>query len=208
MKTARLALAAALALLPLVAAPADAPRDGWTGTFSFWAGVSRYDVLDLGQGMSAADGKDLLSGNFDTIGGAVVLHHYAWEFGALYEGTLMQKGAQSQFYTPVFGLGFDITDNVRLEVLGELGGHRISQIGAGNDRTLETRAVWLPFVGLRPGVAYRIPLDDVRLVLALSPFARWDLQRRIVEVRAAVAPVSYEAGGTAVGIVAAIGLEL
>jgi hypothetical protein len=207
-----LALAAALALVrPAAARAADTRPDGWSGTFSVWAGVSRYDVLGLGHGVAATDGKDLLSGNFDTIGGSVVLHHYAWEYGALYEGTLMQTRAQSAFYTPVFGFGFDLTDNVRIEALAEFGGHQISQIGAGNTFAAETRTVWLPYVGLRPGVAYRIPLPDVRLVVGLSPFARWDLVRRNVEVRTSGGPVSrvsYEAGGTAFGIVASLGLEL
>lgn len=209
MKTTLLALGAALSLASPLAARAEAPRDGWSGTFLFWAGVSRYDVLDLGRGVS--DGKDLLSGNFDTIGGAVILHHYAWEYGLLYEGTLMKTRAQSQFYTPLFGFGFDLTDRIRLELLGEMGGHRISQIGAGNTFAAETRAVWLPFVGARPGLAYRIPIEDVRLVVGLAPFARWDIMKRTVQVRTSGGPTThatYEAGGTAFGVVAGLGLEL
>jgi hypothetical protein len=212
-----LALAAALALAQPAATRAadgqgaDARPDGWSGTFSVWAGVSRYDVLGLRHGVAATGGKDLLSGNFDTIGGSVVLHHYAWEYGVLYEGTLMKTRAQSAFYTPVFGFGYDLTENVRMEALAEFGGHQISQIGAGSTFAAETRTVWLPYVGIRPGISYRIPLPDVRLVVGLSPFARWDLAKRTVEVRASGGPVSripYEAGGTAFGVVASLGLEL
>lgn len=217
MRPAPLALLAALALaVPAAARANTAPGSGWSFTLSAWAGASRYDVLGLEHGVGsvgAADGKSLLDGSFDVKGGAGVLRLGWLELGLLYEGTLLDTRADSEVFTPVAGFKVDLTDLVRLEVLGELGGHRLGQIGTGLAGVTDTKTVWLPYVGVRPGVAFRLPVSALRLVLSVTPFARWDLVKRQVEVPTSTGTGTttrtlYEAGGSTFGVVGGIGIEI
>lgn len=207
-----LAVTAALALaLP----GAAAGQDAWSLTLGAWGGVSRYDVLGLRHGLDGVDrgdGRDLLQGNFDTVGASAVLRLGFLEVGALYEGTLLDDEARSEVFTPLVGFAVDLSGSVRLEALAELGGHRVDGIGSGNELlTGEVETVWLPYVGLRPSLSLRVPLGPVRLVLAATPFARWDLVRKEVSVETSSGSAShttYEVGGTTFGLVGGLGVEL
>jgi hypothetical protein len=207
-----LALAAALAL----AAPRLAEAgDGWSLTLGVWGGVSRYDVLGLKHGLGTVereDGRDLLDGDFDAVGASAVLRLGWLEVGALYEGTLLDAEARSEVLTPLLGFKWDLTQRLRVEVLGELGGHRITDIGSGNDLLAERpKTVWLPYVGVRPGLSYRLPLGPTRLVLSATPFARWDLVKKDVSVQTSLGDEThtvYEAGGSTFGVVAGLGIEI
>jgi hypothetical protein len=207
-----LALAAALAL----AAPRLAEAgDGWSLTLGVWGGVSRYDVLGLKHGLGTVereDGRDLLDGDFDAVGASAVLRLGWLEVGALYEGMLLDAEARSEVLTPLLGFKWDLTQRLRVEVLGELGGHRITDIGSGNDLLAERpKTVWLPYVGVRPGLSYRLPLGPTRLVLSATPFARWDLVKKDVSVQTSLGDEThtvYEAGGSTFGLVAGLGIEI
>jgi hypothetical protein len=205
-----LAAAAALAAPPLAAAD-----DAWSLTLGVWGGVSRYDVLGLKHGVgtvSSQDRRDLLDGNFNTTGASAVLRLGWLDVGLLYEGTLIDTKATSEVVTPLVGFKWDLTDRVRVDVLGELGGHRIDDIGSGNPELAERpKSAWLPYVGLRPGLSYRLPVGPTRLVLSATPFARWDLVKKEVSVRTTGGTASqtvYEAGGTTFGVVGGVGIEL
>jgi hypothetical protein len=207
-----LALAAALAL----AAPRPAEAgDGWSLTLGVWGGISRYDVLGLKHGLETVereDGRDLLHGDFDAVGASAVLRLGWLEVGALYEGTLLDEDARSEVLTPLLGFKWDLTQRLRVEVLGELGGHRITDIGSGNDLLAERpKTVWLPYVGVRPGLSYRLPFGPTRLVVSATPFARWDLVKKDVSVRTSLGGDThtvYEAGGSTFGLVAGLGIEI
>ena len=205
-----LALAAALAL----AAPGvGAAEDPWSLTLGVWGGVSKYDVLGLGhglEGVTSQDGQDLIQGNFNTVGASAVLRLGALELGALYEGTLLDSDAKNQVLTPLVGFAWDLSSTWRLEAPAELGGHKIEGIGSGNDfLSGDTKTVWLPYVGVRPSLSWRMPLGPTRLVLSLTPFARWDLVKKDVSVEtSSLDPTVYEAGGTTFGLVVGAGLEL
>jgi hypothetical protein len=210
-----LALAAALALAaPRVGVAADA----WSLTLGVWGGVSRYDVLGLRHGVGnvgGQDGRDLLEGNFNAVGASALLRFRWLELGLLYEGTLLDDDAQSEVLTPLVGFKWDVGERVRLDVLGELGGHRITDIGSGNEWLAEPpETVWLPYVGVRTGVSFRLPLGlgRTRLVLSATPFARWDLVKKEVSVQTSDGTTTshtiYEAGGTTFGIVGGIGIEI
>lgn len=206
-----LALAAAAALgVPGLAAAAD----GLSLTVGVWGGVSRYDVLGLKHGVAnvgAQDRSDLMSGSFNTAGASAVLHLGWLGLGALYEGTFFDRNAKSDVITPLVGFKWDLTDTVRLDVLAELGGHRIDRIGEGNPAVTQSGTAWLPYVGLRPGLSYRLPVGPARLVLSATPFARWDLVKKDVTVPTPSGPSSqttYEAGGTTFGLVGGVGIEL
>lgn len=205
-----LALAAAAALAAPGPASAD---DAWSLTVGVWGGISRYDVLGLkhgASGLGSEDRDDLLDGNFNTVGGSAVLRLGWLDLGLLYEGTLFDDEATSEVVTPLVGFKFDLTDTVRLDVLGELGGHRIDDIGSGNQLLAERpKTVWLPYVGIRPSLSLRLPLGPTRLVLSATPFARWDLVEKEVSVATTSGTATiYEAGGSTFGIVGGVGIEL
>jgi hypothetical protein len=208
-RTAVLLAAVALAA-PSAALAGTGTHAPWSLTLGVWAGGSRYDVLGLEHGLestSTADGRDLLDGGYDVIGGAAILRLGWLEVGALYEGTLLDDEATSEVITPVIGFKVDLSDRVRLDVLAEAGGHRLS----GNAFASDTETVWLPYVGVRPGLSYRMPVMELRLVLSVRPFARWDLVKKQLAVQTAAGEEQrtyYEAGGSTFGVVGGIGIEL
>jgi len=211
-----LALAALLAALAPAAARADTSAAApWSVTVSAWGGRSRYDVVGLrdnASAISASDGRDLLSGNFTTQGLQGVLRLGWFEVGALWEGSWPRDGAGSVVVTPLAGFKWDLSDFWRVEVLGELGGHRVSGIGQSSSfDAAQVKSVWLPSVGIRPSLSLRAPVGPVRAVFSLTPFARWDLLRRTVTVDVAGSPGayrSYDVGGSTLGLVGAVGIEL
>ncbi|WP_242346111.1 hypothetical protein [Anaeromyxobacter terrae] len=206
MRTPRLfILAAALALAgPRLAAADTAPGSGWSLTLGVWGGASRYDVLGLKHGVETLD-RNTLDGNLDTYGASALLRLGWLDVGALYEGSFRQA-TDSFVLTPLVGFKWDVTDLVRVDVLGELGGHRITNIGT------DAQSVWLPYVGVRPTLSLRLPLGPTRLVLSGAPFARWDLVKKDVAVPSSTGGTTtrstYEAGGTTFGVVGGVGIEL
>ncbi len=206
------ALTAAAALAAPTIGAAEEP--GWSLTLGVWGGVSRYDVLGLKAGVGtvgSADGKDLLDGNFNAMGASALLRLGWLDLGVLYEGTLIDKRANSEVLTPTAGFKWDISEHVRLDVLGELGGHKIENIGSGSEIASETRTVWLPYIGVRPSLSYRLPAGPLHLVLSATPFARWDLVKKEVSVQTSAGPDThtiYEAGGSTFGVVGGVGIEI
>lgn len=209
-----LALVALLAAVAPGAARADASQGApWSLTVTAWAGLSRYDVLGLPHGVAAVgsqERRDLIDGNFNALGAEAVLRIRWFEAGLLYEGTLIDRGAGSEVVTPLVGFAWDFGRSFRLDALAELGGHRITRIGTGNDLVTGTGTVWLPSFGVRPSISWRMPLGPVRLVAALTPFARWDIVRKTVSV-STTSPdtrTTYEAGGSTFGVVGGVGFEI
>jgi hypothetical protein len=197
----------------VLAAPgAGSAGEGWSLTLGVWGGVSHYDVLGLAHGIEsvgAADGEDLIQGNFNTVGGSALLRLRWLDVGVLYEGTLLDSEAKNEVLTPLVGIAWDLSPRVRLDLLAELGGHRITGVGSGNDLVTDTQTVWLPYLGIRPSFSYRLPVGPAALVLSATPFARWDLVKKDVSVpTSSVDPTVYEAGGTTFGLVFGAGLEI
>ncbi len=205
-----LALAAALALAAPRAARAG---DGWSLDLGVWGGVSHYDVLGLAHGVSAvgaSEGQDLIQGNFNTVGGSALLRIGWLDLGVLYEGTLLDTDAKNEILTPMVGIAWDLSQRLRLDLLAELGGHRITGVGSGNGLLAEPpKTVWLPSLGVRTSFGYRLPVGAVGLVLSATPFVRWDLVRKDVSVQtSSLDPTVYEAGGTTFGLVFGAGIEI
>jgi hypothetical protein len=210
-----LAVLAAAALAGAAPARADvSPGSAWSLTLSAWGGVSRYDVLGLRHGISSVqsqDGRDLLQGEFNAYGGSAVLRLGWLDLGALYEGALLESRADSAVVTPLAGFALNLTDLLRLDVLGELGGHQISNIGVSQSFDVsQARTVWLPYVGVRPTLSLRLPVGPARLVLSAAPFARWDLVKKqvTVAVSGTTRQNTYDVGGTTFGVVGGVGVEL
>ena len=200
MRNARLlAIGLAAALAGIRPAAADnSPGSSWSLTASVWGGASRYDVLGLAHGVGQLGSSDL-HGNLDAYGGSALLRLGWLDVGALYEGSF-RAVSDSFVLTPLAGVAWDVSDAVRIDLLGELGGHRITHIGA------DAQSVWLPYLGLRPTLSLRLPLGMARLVLSAAPFARWDLVKK--EVSGGTAGTTYDVGGTTFGLVGGVGLEI
>jgi hypothetical protein len=212
-----IALAATLALLAPAAASADASASApWSLTLGVWGGVTRYDVLGLQHGIGTLepeDAADLLEGKFDTWGGSAVLRLGWFDVGLLYERTPGSGGAESAVLTPVAGFAWNLAEALRLDLLGELGGHQISNIGtSGSFDVSNAETVWLPYVGVRPTLSLRLPLGPLRAIVSLAAFARWDLVKKEVTVEVTSGTTTtfntYEAGGATLGLVLGAGIEI
>ena len=74
----------------------------------------------------------------------------------------------------VGGLNFDVGP-LRLEALGELGGHRFGDILKDSAVVSQsTREAWLAYVGLRPGLSMRFG-EGGKWLVGVWAFARWDI---------------------------------
>lgn len=203
---------AALAVLLAVAPPAGA-ADGLGLTLQLWGGVSRYDVAGLEAGI-ATQGRDLLQASANTYGASALLRLGGLDVGVLYEGRLIRERTDAAVLTPVVGLALPLGDVVRLDLLAELGGHRVSGVQFdGQVDVSQASAVWLPYVGARPTLTLRFPAGPLHVVASLAPFARWDLIHRDASIT--VTPsggsgsvVPYRLGGATFGFAVGAGLEL
>jgi len=203
----RLALLAAL----LGALPGRASAGGLDLRLQAWGGVSRYDVRGLKAGLPS-QGRDLLQSDVNVYGGSLLLVLGGFDLGVLYEGGLVRHRTDTAVLTPLVGLGFDLGESLRIDLLAELGGHQVSnvQFSGGVDVT-QAKAVWLPYAGLRPTLSLRLPAAHPSVILSVAPFARWDLIRTTTTVTlgqgTAVTTGSYELGGSTFGVVAGAGIE-
>jgi len=215
MRNAPLVAAAALLVTPVLAAADTSPNSAWSVTAQVWGGRSRYDVAGLKSNVSTlgtTDGKDLMSGRFTSTGAQAIVRLGWLDVGALWEGSLPRSGVGSAIVTPLVGIAWNLSDRWRIDLLGEAGGHQVSGIGqSGSFDTSHVKTVWLPSVGVRPGLTLRLPVSFLRVDASLTPFARWDLVRKTVTVDVAGQAGqyrSYDVGGTTVGVVLGIGLEI
>ena len=202
-----LALAAGLA-------PAGAAAGDTVGlTLQGWGAVSRYDVRGLEPGLRDAGwGRDLLQDRVGAYGASALLRLGTLELGALYEGQLVRQRTDAAVVTPLVGVAVELGSALRLDLLAELGGHRITNVQFdGQVDVSQARSIWLPYLGLRPTLSLRFPAGPVHLVLSVAPFARWDLVRKQVTLTGGGTEVrtgSYDLGGATFGLAAGAGLEL
>jgi len=204
------ALLAALLSLP-GAVRAD---DSWGLSLQLLWGVSRYDVGGLQAGLSN-QGSDMLKDSASVVGGLGLLRLGILDLGVLYEGGAISGTAgtaDSMVLTPEVGFALPLGDTFRLDLLGELGGHKISNIAAsgGTIDYSQATAVWLPYLGVRPMLTLRFPLGPVKAIGSLAAFARWDLVKKdatLEPVSGSTVSVPYELGGTTFGLSAGVGIE-
>jgi hypothetical protein len=209
-----LAACAALAA-PGLASAGTGPGAPWSVTLQAWGGYSRYDVVGLQHGLGELDRDDPVDDGFESMGLSALLRLGWLDLGVLYEGQLLRDKTDSAVVTPLVGIAWNLSPYWRLDLLGELGGHRISNVGRAEEgadfEVRDPETVWLPYVGVRPTLSVRAPLGPSRIVLSVAPFARWDLIDKEVEVQVTTGTTtsvrSYGAGGSTFGVVAGIGLE-
>ena len=201
------ALLAGLLSLP-AATRAD---DSWGLGLQLLWGVSRYDVGGLQAGL-ASQGAEMLTDSASMVGGLALLRLGALDLGVLYETGKISGAADSAVLTPEIGLALPLGEALRIDLLGELGGHQISNVSTsdgGVDYTQAT-AVWLPYLGVRPMLTLRLPFAGLKVIGSIAAFARWDLVKKDVALDPASGTSSalpYQLGGTTFGLSAGAGLE-
>jgi hypothetical protein len=204
-------LAAAL-LAALLSAPGAArAEDSWGLTLQLLWGVSRYDVGGLRAGI-ANQGAELLRDSASVVGGMGLLRFGALDLGVIYEGGKIASTADSAVLTPVIGFALPLGEPLRIDLLAELGGHKISNVSTFDNGVPFSRstAVWLPYVGVRPMLTLRLPIGPVEAVGSIAAFARWDLLKRDVTLPSTTGTASslpYQLGGTTFGLAAGAGIE-
>jgi hypothetical protein len=158
----------------------------------------------------AAADDDLSESSLQIAGGTLLLDLGGLELGAIVDKTFGDGVTQ----TALGGLvGLRLGDKLRLDLLGEAGGHRFGDFS--DDPSVVTASSsdeWLFYVGLRPGLAYRIDLlPGVGILVGVWGFVRWDVTDKSVPITvrgATGAPGDLELGGVSVGATLRAGIEL
>jgi hypothetical protein len=196
----------------LVAAAVLLPQTVWAGVaIEGLYGIARPPEANFKASVSgAANDEDLSESSLQIAGATVLLDLGALELGAIIDKTFGDGVTQ----TAIGGLfGLRLGDKLRLDLLGEAGGHRFGDFSDDPSVVTESSAdEWLFYVGLRPGVAYRMDLaPGFGILLGVWGFARWDVTDKSVPVTVSgatgVAPGEVELGGTSIGVTLRAGIE-
>jgi hypothetical protein len=197
----------------LLAAALLAPRAA-SATVSLEAfyGITRPPSADFSTAVSgAANDPHLMSDSLNIAGGNVLLHLGLLELGGIFDVSWKGGSASQTAIGALVGVGGDMGGALRLELLGEVGGHRYGNFVENPDVvTASSSSEWLAYVGLRPGLAYRFDLGGSGLLVGIWAFVRWDLSSSNVPVTVRSAPserANLEVGGATIGAVARVGLD-
>jgi hypothetical protein len=205
MRRATTAMMVALAILL-------APHTAWAGiAIEGLYGFARPPEANFRAAVSgAANDDDLSESSLQIAGATLLLNLGALELGAIIDKTFGDGVTQ----TALGGLvGLHLGDKLRLDLLGEAGGHRFGDVT--DDPSVVTGSSadeWLFYVGLRPGLAYRIDLSPgVGFLVGIWGFVRWDVTDKTVPVTVrgatGLAPGDVELGGTSIGATLRAGIE-
>ncbi len=203
----------ALLLAAAMAVPATASA---AVSIEGFYGITRPPSADFTASVSgAANDPDLIKSSLQIAGGNLILHLGILELGAIADTSWKSGSASQTAIGALAGIGGDYRKVLRLEALGEIGGQRYGNFLENPDIvTASSNNQWFAYVGLRPGIAYRIPVGETGstgVLVGLWAYVRWDLTTANVPmtVRSAsgTAPANMELGGTTIGAVARLGLD-
>jgi hypothetical protein len=191
--------------LALLATPAQAGDLD----LSLHLGADKYDAVGLESGLGGVSRSAMLKDTSTTVGVTAIYRAEALEFGVIGEiGRPGQDGSTSLLGL-LGGVGASL-GGVRLEALGELGGHRYGDaIRDSRVTAWSARETWLVSVGLRPGVSIRLGANQ-GLLLGLWGYARWDVTSEdvVVRVGSGTADSTYKLGGSQFGLALRLGFSL
>jgi len=202
MRTLRPFLALSLALLT---SPARAGDTGFD--LSVHYGADKYDSLGLKSGLGGVKSSALLEGTSTHVGATAIYRGGLLELGAIGEIGRPGQDGSTTLLGALAGVGFDM-GMLRLEALGELGGHRYGDLL--KDSRVLTRSkseVWLVSAGLRPGLSVRFGPEGM-VLLGVWAFARWDVTSQNVQVTLATGNSTYKLGGSQFGGSLRLGVAL
>lgn len=194
-------LAAAVLMAPAVAS-AQVTIEGFYG-------IDRPPSTSFSSAVNgAANSPSLFNSSLQTAGGDVLLTLGMLELGAIIDTTF---GHNTASQTAIGGLGGVALGmgGVKLDLLGEAGGHRYGNFVSNPDIvTASSTDQWFFYLGLRPGITFK--LGDGPLAMGLWLFARWDVnsQNVPVTVGSAGSAGSYKLGGTTIGATLRLGFQL
>jgi hypothetical protein len=192
-------LSASVALAVAVAAPGAA---GAAGTIEGFYGIARPPDTSFSSAVSAAK-PDPFKDDLHHAGGDLLFDFGGpLELGAVGDVTWKNGSASQSNLGALLGVKFDL-GTVRLDALGELGGHHYGNLADSPEIvTASSTSQWLAYAGLRPGIAFQFGKPG--LILGLWTYARWDLTSKHVPVTVAGAggaasDGTLKLGGTTLG---------
>jgi hypothetical protein len=203
-------------LVPFLAAAAILAPHAASAAVSLevFYGLSRPKAADFSAAVSGtADDPDLYDNSVNIAGGNVLLHLGLFELGAIIDTSWKSGQASQTAIGALAGIGGDMGGWLRLELLGEVGGQRYGNFTEDPDIvTASSSSEWLAYVGLRPGIAVRVPVGATRktaVLVGIWGFARWDLTDATVPVTVGAADDAgdLELGGTTIGATLRLGLD-
>lgn len=204
MRPKRIALLAAVVLL--------APATAGAASLSIEAlyGASWPPAADFSSAVSGVNSEDLSEDTSQIVGGTILVNFALIELGGIVDTTISDKGPDQ---TAIGALGgIRLGDKLRLDLLGEIGGHRYGNVFDDEDVFGSTEEQWLMYVGLRPGLAYRFELGSggMGILVGVWGYARWDVTDKKVAVHAGEgvpSPGEVDLGGTTIGATLRAGIE-
>lgn len=198
----------------LVAAAILAPHAAYAAvSLEALYGLSRPKAADFRRATSGtADDPDLYDNSVNIAGGNLLLHLGWFEIGAIVDHSWKSGSASQTAIGALAGVGYDLGGWLRLEALAEAGGQRYGNFAEDPDITSSSSSEWLAYVGLRPGVAVRMPVGATRktaVLVGIWGFARWDVTDATVpvSVRGVDNAGDLELGGTTIGATLRLGLD-
>ncbi len=176
-------------------------------------GITRPPSADFTSAVQGArDDPNLFDNSLQIAGGDLILHLGLLEIGAIADFSWKSGSARQTAFGGLIGVGGDLGNAVRLELLGEVGAQRYGDF-LENRRviTASSDEEWFAYVGVRPGIAFRFNPGKPGFLIGLWGFARWDLDSSDVRVTVESADQtslgSLEVGGTTIGAVARVGYD-
>jgi hypothetical protein len=179
-------------------------------------GLARPRADDFSQAASGtANDPDLLASSLNIAGGDLIFHLGTFEIGAIVDTSWKSGSASQTAIGGLIGVGGDVGGWLRLEALGEVGAQRYGNFAENPDIvTSGSSDAWFAYVGLRPGVAVRLPVGQTgktAVLVGVWGFARWDLTTSTVPVTVGSAgstsPGEIKLGGTTIGAQLRLGLD-
>jgi len=193
-----------------------APRPALAmGVLEGFYGISRPPGTSFHSAVEGAeDNPHLFKDSLQDAGGDLLLDFNGpLEIGAIADQTWASHSASQTALGGLLGLRLKL-GLVRVDLLGEAGGHRYGGFTQNDDIAgSESSERWFAYLGLRPGIAFHFgPPDSPGLLLGVWTFARWDLtsHRMPVTVRGAgdtLEDGTVRLGGTSIGATLRAGVE-
>ena len=193
------------AALLAAALPARADEAADRGiSMSAWAGAA------LDRSVASADTDRPLHDGAPLVGATALGNVRQLALGGAVDATPRANGDGRLSLAVLLGFQPEV-DQIRFQVLGEAGGHRFSDVGGNMFRHQLGPDTWLPYLGVRLGLARTVPARGL-LEVGGWLFGRYDLGRVTVTsvdgFLGGESPSAYRVGGWMCGLALQVGLRL
>ncbi|HET6438934.1 MAG TPA: hypothetical protein VFG59_12780 [Anaeromyxobacter sp.] len=179
------------------------------GTLEGFYGIARSPGTSFHSDVSGAvNDPHLFKDSLQNAGGDLMFNLSWFQFGAIVDTTWASHSASQMAVGGLAGLKIPL-GIVRLDLMGEAGGHRYGHLGSAVNSNKDE---WLAYVGLRPGIAFKFAApDQPGLIIGVWTFARWDLNSNRVPVTGGnagnVSAGSLKLGGSTIGATLRLGFD-